>query len=269
MTAAPTTLDDHWRQLVTAALLGSERRAPPELPPGAVADVVADSVIADDAARMLVTVAVVTAARRAAFEPLASVDPLRPPAGDRRPHTPARCSLTWGQIVSDWPVLEDEWMLAVIEAGYRLAPDVLVAALARHRNDPVRRARVALAGGPTAEWVCEHVPQLAVVERAVSADAVTTVPELAIALDLVEFLTADAHTFVSRLVSRVAAGEFGPAHRAVLINLLARCRREVLPDAGEALLRVGSVLSVTLADLCRLRHRMLDELSPITRHRDV
>jgi hypothetical protein len=261
VTVASATFDEHWRRLVTAALLGTERRSPPEPPPGAVADVVDDSVIADDAGRMLVTVAVATAARRAAFEPLAPLDPLQPPAADRRPLTPPRCSSTWASIVSDWPVLEDEWMLAVIEAGYRLAPDVLVAALARHRNDPVRRTRTALAGGPMAAWISEHVPELAVAERVVSADSVASVPELPIPLDLAELLTADAHTFVARLVPRLASGEFGRAHRAVLVNLLARCRREVLSDAGDALVGVGSVLSVALADLCRLRNRMLTELT--------
>ena len=61
--------------------------------------------------------------------------------------TPPAASATWRTIVAEWPVLEDEWMLTVIGNGYRLAPDVLVAALMRHRTDPVRRARAALAGG--------------------------------------------------------------------------------------------------------------------------
>jgi hypothetical protein len=41
---------------------------------------------------------------------------------------------------------------------------------------------------------------------------------------------------------------------------MARCRPEVLPDAADALTRVGSVLSLPLADLCRLRHAMLEQL---------
>jgi hypothetical protein len=46
----------------------------------------------------------------------------------------------------------------------------------------------------------------------------------------------------------------------VLTNLLARCRPDVLPDAADALNRVGSVLSVPLAELARLRHAMLEQL---------
>ena len=74
---------------------------------------------------------------------------------------PAAASATWRTIVDEWPVLEDEWMLAVIGNGFRLAPDVLVAALMRHRTDPVRRSRAALAGGPLSAWLIDHVEGLA------------------------------------------------------------------------------------------------------------
>ena len=69
-------------ELVTAALLGTERRQPPHPPIAPVADVVDDSVLADDAARMLATVSTVIAARRAAFVPLPPADRLQPPAPD-------------------------------------------------------------------------------------------------------------------------------------------------------------------------------------------
>ena len=38
------TLDDVWGALVSAALLGTDRRDPPALPDGLLADVVADAV---------------------------------------------------------------------------------------------------------------------------------------------------------------------------------------------------------------------------------
>jgi hypothetical protein len=261
VSARVASLDEYWNELVTAALLGTERRPPPEPPVALVADVVADAVAPDDAARMLATVAAVTAARRAAFVPLSAADLLQGPAADPRPVTPPRASDTWRTIVADWPVLEDEWMLAVIERGYRLAPDVLVAALDRHRRDPVRRARAALAGGTRSAWVTAHVPNLAPIgARTVPADAVVSLPELAIPPELIDLLTVDAHTFVARLSSAFESGQFGPAHRAVLINLLARCRPAVLVDAAERLAAIGTVLSVPLAELCRLRHAMLIEL---------
>jgi hypothetical protein len=261
MSTSVVSLDEHWHELVTAALLGTERRSPPEPPVTLVADVVADNLAPDDASRMLATVAAVTAARRAAFLALPPVDRLQPPADDDRPMTPPPASATWRTIVDEWPVLEDEWMLAVIDHGYRLAPDVLVAALDRHRRDPVRRARAALAGGTRSAWVSEHVPELAPIgARSVPAEAVTTAPELPIPPELGDLLTADAHTFVRRLAPEFESGRYGPAHRAVLVNLLARCRPAVLIDCAEALMSIGSVLSVPLAELCRLRHAMLTEL---------
>ena len=255
-------LDIHWRELVTAALLGTERRSPPRPPVALVADVVDDGVPPDDAARMLVTVSAVIAARRAAFVALPPADRLQPPAtSDPRPMIPSTASATWRTIVVEWPVLEDEWMLTVIGNGYRLAPDVLVAALVRHRTDPARRARAAVAGGPISAWLVDHVAGLAAaVGRTVPADVVMSLPELAIPPELGELTNVDAHTFVGRLLERFDSGELGPAHRAVLTNLLARCRPEVLPDAAGALTRVGSVLSLPLADLCRLRHAMLEQL---------
>lgn len=262
MSVVDDLLDTHWRELVTAALLGTERRTPPRPPVELVADVVDDGVLLDDAARMLATVSAMIAARRAAFVALPAADRLQPPdAGAQRPMTPPAASATWRAIINDWPVLEDEWVLTVIARGYRLAPDVLVAALMRHRNDPVRRARAALAGGPLSVWLIDHVEELAAANgRTVAAEAVTSLPDLAMPPDLAELTTVDAHTFVGRLIPRFQSGEFGAAHRAVLTNLFARCRSEVLIDAGEALESLGTTLSLPFAELCRLRYQLLEEL---------
>jgi len=254
-------LDAYWRELVTVALLGTDRREPPAAPPGPLADTIADTVRLDDGSQLIAAVAVVTAARRAAFMPLAAAPPLHPPEPDRRPFCIAIATHSWRQIISEWSVLEDEWLLTVLERGWRLPPDVLVELLIRHRHDPVRRARSMLVGGPTARWVVEHVDQLASGSaNTPAADAVTTLPELAMPPELAELASADAHTFVRRLLPGFETGEYGAAHRAVLVNLLARCRREVLPGAAAALALVGSGLALALADLARLRHRMLVEL---------
>lgn len=254
-------IDETWHELVTVALLGTDRRDPPPLPSGPVADLVADAVRPDPASRMLAAVAAVAAARRAAFVPLPAAATLQPPEPDPRPMCPPAAAATWRTVVEEWPVLEDEWMLTVVEQGYRLPPDVLVEAFQRHRNDAVRRARAAVAAGPLGRWVVEHVPALAPSSgRTAAAEAVTSLPELAIPPDLAELLAVDAHTFVARLVPGFDRDEYGPSHRAVLVNLLARCRRDVLADTAEALGRVGSGLAIACADLCRLRDRMLAEL---------
>lgn len=265
MSATPDGFDAYWRELVTAALLGTDRRDPPDPPAGPVADLVADAQRPDGASRMLVAVGAMAAARRAGFVPRPPADPLQPPAADERPWCPPSSVATWRTVVQEWPVLEDEWLLTAVERGYRLPPDALVESLQRHRSDAVRRARVALAGGPSARWVVDHVPSLAVgVGRTVPVDAVTSVPELPVPPELHDLLTADAHTFARRLGDDFAAGAYGPPHRAVLVNLIARCRPSVLLDAAESLASTGVGLALALADEARLRHRMLTELGAET-----
>jgi hypothetical protein len=78
--------------------------------------------------------------------------------------------------------------------------------------------------------------------------------------ELHDLLTADAHTVARRLGAEFAAGRYGQAHRAVLVNLIARCRPAVLLDAAASLESTGVGLALALADEARLRHRMLTEL---------
>lgn len=257
-------LDGYWRSLVTAAMLGTDRRDPPEPPPGPVADLVADAQRPDGASRLLAAVGAVAAARRAAFVPTPPADAMQPPDGRAaadRPWCSSVAAATWRELTANWPVLEDEWMLTVVERGMSLPPDVLVEALARHRSDVVRRARVMLAAGPVGPWLVEHVPELAPAGgRRPSAEAVASLPELPIPPDLAALLQLDAHTVSTRLADGFAAGVFGPPDRAVLVNLIARCRPAVLLDVGAALERTGVGHALMLADLARLRHRMLIEL---------
>ena len=78
-------LDDYWRQLVTAAMLGTDRREPPVPPPGLVTDLVDDAVRPDGASRMLAAVGAVAAVRRAGFVAGPAAQPLQPPEADGRP----------------------------------------------------------------------------------------------------------------------------------------------------------------------------------------
>ena len=125
------------------ALLGTDRRDPPEPPPGPLADVVADAVAP-------------TAVGAHARPPSAPASPpagpaccrcrrrrrWRRPSADDRPMLPPAAARRWRTIVAEWPVLEDEWLHVVERRGWRLPPDVLVGLLRRHRTDAARRARV-------------------------------------------------------------------------------------------------------------------------------
>ncbi|HWL41312.1 MAG TPA: hypothetical protein VNQ73_00110 [Ilumatobacter sp.] len=261
MNAPSESAAEAWAELVTAALLGTDRRPVPDLPAGALADMVADGVHTDPADRMLAAVAAMAVARRSAFVPLPPAASLQPPEPDPRPIIPAVAAATWREIVAEWPVLEDEWTLAVVHGGWQLAADVLVATLARHRTDPVRLARVGRAAGPLAAWVAAHEPALAATgRRAVPPGAVEALPDLPVPPELAELLAVDAHTFVGALVPRVEVAT--PSLKPVFVNLLARCRPEVLADTAAALATQPFGLALALADLCRLRSRMLDELRP-------
>lgn len=254
-------LDAYWHELVTTALLGTDRRQPPRPPAGPVADLVDDAVRPDDASRMLTAVAAVAVARRAGFVAGPPAGRLQPPEPDQRPTCSSAAVTTWRTVVAEWPVLEDEWVLAVIQRGLRVPPDALVELLQRHRGDAVRRARVAIAGGPLAAWLAEHVPSLAAsAGQQPPAEAVATLPELPVPPEWAHLLTADAHTFVRRIAQGFDAGEFGAAHRAVLVNLFARCRPEVLANAATTFARAQIGLALALGDLAALRHRMLAEL---------
>ena len=267
--AAASDVDAYWSELVTTALLGTDRRDPPSPPPGPLADLVADAVRDTPSERMITAVAACTVARRAGVVPSAAGHALAPPPADPRPPCPPVAATTLRHVAREWPVLEDEWVLTVWANGWRFPADVLVALLSRHRRDAVRRARVALVGGPVVTWLVDHVPELEAGgdSGTVDADAVRSLPELAVPPDLAELLTADARTVARHLGAGFAAARFGPAHRAVLVNLLARCRPAALIDAAAALRGVdpgspAAGLALALADLAATRHRMLEELQP-------
>ena len=112
----------------------------------------------------------------------------------------------------------------------------------------------------------EHVPELAPRTSArVDADAVLSRAPARRSAGAADLLGADAQTFASTLGPAFGAGRFGASHRAVLVNLFARCRPEVLDEAAAALSAVDPMspsagLALALADLAGTRSRMLVEL---------
>ena len=267
-TISARTMDDHWRELVTVAMLGTDRRDPPE-PVGPVADLVADTVRAAPSERMLAQVAACVAVRRAGVLPGPPVDRLAGPAADdRKPCVPAATD-RWHHITVSWPVLEDEWMLTLISNGWRLAPELVPSVFRRHRRDSVRRARAEVACGPLAPWLSDQLPELAAPANQVAAspESIGELPELPIPPDLAGLLGAPGRESGPTLASGIESGNFGPPHRAVLVNLIARIRPDALPDVVKALEAAdqaspGYGLAIVLADLGRTRHQMLDELHP-------
>ncbi|MEP1126091.1 MAG: hypothetical protein ABJH68_19595 [Ilumatobacter sp.] len=263
------TIDELWRGLVTTALLGTDRRDPPSAQ-GELGDLVADSVRADPSSRMLAQVAACTAVRRAGVLPGPPLMPLAPPVADDRPPCPRAAVDRWRHITTSWPVLEDEWMLTLIEQGWRLAPELVPQVLRRQRRDPVRRIRVLVAAGPLAAWLGEHLPELdsASTRRptGVEMERMAVLPDLPVPPDLVALLTAGGAEIGGTIAIGLEERTLGEAHRAVLINVIARCRTDALVDVADVLDSVdpsspGRGLASVLADLATTRHRMLDELT--------
>lgn len=260
-------MEEHWRELVTTAMLGTDRRDPPDAT-GPLADVVADTLRAAPSERMLVHVAACTAVRRAGVLPGPPVPRIQPPDDDMRPMIVPAAVDRWHHITTSWPVLEDEWMLTVVTNRWRIAPEIVPAMLVRHRGDPTRRARAEVACGTLADWLVSLLAELGArpSRDQVTAEALAELQDLPIAPILAPLLSASGEQSGPRLAAMIEHGELAAAHRAVAVNLLARCRPDALPAIAASLGAVeptshGYGLASVLADLAMTRHRMLDELS--------
>lgn len=267
-------IDRYWHEMVTVALLGTDRRDPPVPPAGGLADLAADDPQPTPSQRLLQQVAGCTVVRRAGLMPGPPVATVAPPATDPRPVTPHAATATWRRVVADWPVLEDEWVLAVIQRGRRLAPELVPPLLSRHRGDATRHARVLLAAGPLGSWMIDWSPRLACAAKrpparpataAAVAEGAAELPELPIVPELQPLLSAPAAQVARTLAAGLTAGQLGTAHRAVLVNLLARMAPSSLPAVAQAIDRVDPSspsigVAFALANLAHLRHHMLTEL---------
>ncbi len=262
------TVAEHWHELVTAALLGSDRRDPPEPPPGPLADVVADAASPTPSARMLTTVAACAAVRRAGLRPLPPTPLLAGPAADDRAMVPPAAARRWRSIIAEWPVLEDEWLALVEQRRFRLPPDVLVGLLRRHQRDAARAARVVRIGEPLAGWLLDQRPALAPTARRPAPPpdlGVDGLPALAVPPALLALLTAPPDEIAASIATGLADGSLGVTHRAVLINFVARMRPDACRPLAARLRASDSTSSVglvhALADLAEQRHLARQELS--------
>jgi hypothetical protein len=100
-----------------------------------------------------------------------------------------------------------------------------------------------------------------------SPESIGELPGLSIPPDLAALLTTPGVESGRALRAEIESGQFGPPHRAVLVNLIARARPDALVNLAKELEAVdqtspGYGLAVVLADLAETRHKMLDELRP-------
>ena len=265
--ASSPSADAYWDELITVALLGTDRRRPPVPPAGPVADVVTDLDLvrgdSSDDARLLNHVATMALARRLAARPGPPATPLAPPPPDDRPWCPVAAVASWRTLVDDWPLLEDEWLARAIATGVRPSGDLLMDLLERHRVDVRRRQLVQHLAGSIVGWTSEHLglamaPAGPPLHQLVALPAIPLHPDVAI-----DLAGAAPAQFANAVVDVLAADAFSGADRRLLEHVLARCAPSALSDVERQLSRVaddarGAAAAAVLAELARTRTAMLD-----------
>lgn len=216
----PTALGAHWADLVAVALLGTDRRDPPDPVVGPLTEVALEHPPVDAAGSLIQQVATLTVLRRAATRPTPPPPLLAPPADDPRPWCPPAAADLLRRVLADWPVLEAEWLHLAVQAGWRLSPDLVPILLARHRARPETRPVVDHLAGPVGAWLADLVPGLAASPRRTApADTGVVLPaELAAVVD------ADAATVVAVVADGLRRQRYTSPSRAVLVHLVARVR---------------------------------------------
>ena len=137
----------------------------------------------------------------------------------------------------------------------------------------VDRPPLKLPGGArVAVWTIVNVEEWSI-ERAMPRTVLPPpygqplLPDLPTLPELAALLHAPAHAVAGTVTAMLADRSLGASHRAVLVNFVARAAPGTLPELAAGLDALNPSLpsiglSFALADLARLRHRMLTELEP-------
>ncbi|WP_030871239.1 DUF5691 domain-containing protein [Streptomyces sp. NRRL S-37] len=180
-TAVDAPLPDSWEELVTTALLGTDRRTPAGSAPGA-----------DAPSALLDAAAVATVRRRAGLRPARAAERPRPAPEDPRPPLPSAAARRLMMLLADRPgtagggrrgaapdlmELLPQWLAAANARGFAAPPAALPALLdaARGRTD-LRPAALRFAG-PRALWLARFNPDWRFALRSAPGGG-TSVPRL-------------------------------------------------------------------------------------------
>ena len=169
--------------------------------------------------------------------------------------------------MSDWPLLEDEWLATMVETGWLAGPELTLPLVLRHRGNVRRMTMVAVVCGPIIDVLFSEFPDLAPRRKPAAADP----PELITVQALRTLLAGPPSPFIDELVDGLHRLRYNPTHRAVLEHAVATVNpatllplAAALDDTDRTLPSIG--LAFALAELARLRHQALTELHAIPEH---
>lgn len=140
---------DEWEELVSAALLGTDRRP---LPPG-------DGTAGPGTAEEVLERAAVHTVRTRAGRRLGRGVPLPRAAADPRPPVSPRAAELLAEHILDGGhgARLPEWLELAAASGRRLPPHLLPPVLDRAEREPWLREHAAVLAGPRGRWLAEHV----------------------------------------------------------------------------------------------------------------
>lgn len=148
MTTPPS---DSWDRLVSAALVGTGRRAVPDTPdlPATPADVPARA--------LLDRVALAAVRRDAGYSP-STRTPVTPDEGPERPEVGAAADRRLAEVLSSRPELLPEWLRLVADAGLSPSRAIVPTLLDRGVGDSELRPTIVAAVGSRARWLARFTP---------------------------------------------------------------------------------------------------------------
>lgn len=208
-----------WLGLVTAAILGTDRRPPP--PAGAGWDSWGSRPRSevgqnDHAVAVLDRALAVVLARRAGATPGPAPPSMQPAPIDDRPACAAPCAARLGRLLAgDHEVLLSEWLRLCADAGMQPPAQALPTLLLRGRRHPELDIAVRRLAGGRAEWLAGVVPELGVPVTAAALPMPSAPVAPAAPTDGGAAVTAVVQLFAEGLASWAAAAQL----RLVVVGL--------------------------------------------------
>jgi hypothetical protein len=144
--------DSGWKDLVAAALLGTDRQSPPP-----DAGVLTNGLPAEPERRLLSQAAALALYRQAGWRPGLVGEPLAPCEPDERPRASGEAAQLLMRILAgEQSEVLPEWLALAASHGLRVPEEHLPALLERARREPSLRPRIGAAGGKPVLWLAEQ-----------------------------------------------------------------------------------------------------------------